>query len=189
MKASRLLFIITCLVDVACLVAACVASPPTTPTAEPAAIRTSALPESSPTSLPTMTAPALPTATPTPEPSPAAQMKDFTLATSADEIVGTWHESGDYIRFDEDGTFRQAHGLDKLDDQPYAICSYQFEGTIMIIEEISVSGVPSCKRKIGSYEIQLLENGDIEIVTIEDQCPPRARDISGEKKPAVSPTP
>jgi hypothetical protein len=107
----------------------------------------------------------------------------FTLATSAEEIVGTWHESSLYIRFDEDGTFRQAHALDKLDSQPYAISSYRFEGTKMVTTEISVSGVPSCGTKIGSYEIRLLENGNIQIVTIKDQCTPRGGDTAGEYEP------
>jgi len=107
----------------------------------------------------------------------------FTLATYAEEIVGTWFAGNFFIRFDKDGTFRQAHALDKLDSQPYAISSYQFEGTKIVTTEISVSGVPSCGKKIGSYEIQLLESGNIRIVAIKDQCAPRAGDIAGEYEP------
>lgn len=85
-----------------------------------------------------------------------------------------------YIRFDKDGTFRQAHTLDELKSHPYSISSYKFEGTKMIIAEMSVSGVPTCGKKIGSYEIQLLESGNIRIMPIKDECEPRARDIAGE---------
>jgi hypothetical protein len=83
-------------------------------------------------------------------------------------------------QFERDETFRQAHALDKLDSQPYAINSYHFEGTKMVMTEVSVSGVPSCGKKSGSYEIRLLESGNIRIVAIKDQCPPRAGDLDGE---------
>ena len=53
----------------------------------------------------------------------------------------------------------------------------------MVITEVSVSGVPSCGKKIGRYEIQLLENGNIQIVTINEQCPPRAGDTAGVYEP------
>jgi hypothetical protein len=117
-----------------------------------------------------------PTATPIPT-------QAFTLATSAEKITGTWAMGNYYIRFDKDETFRQAHALDKLDSQPYAVNSYQFEGTKMVMTEIKVSGVPTCGKKIGSYEIRLLENGNIQIVAIKDECAPRTGDMAGEYKP------
>ena len=148
----------------------------------PAATPTPIPPTATP--VPPTPTPVPPTATPTPKPPTATPTQAFTLATSAEEIVGTWLGAGSfYIRFDEDGTFRQAHALDKLDSQPYAINSYQFEGTKMVITEVSVSGVPTCGMKIGSYEIRLLESGNIWIVAIKDQCVPRAWDIAGEYEP------
>jgi len=136
--------------------------------------------EMPPTATPT---PIPPTSTPTEMPPTATSTQAFMLATSAEEIVGTWFAGSYHIRFDKDGTFRQAYALDKLDSQPYAISSYQFEGTKMVITEISVSGVPSCGKKIGSYEIRLLESDNIQIVAIKDQCPPRAGDVAGEYEP------
>ena len=124
-----------------------------------------------------------PTTTSTEMPPTATPIQAFKLATSAGEIVSTWFAGSYHIRFDKDGTFRQAYALDKLDSQSYAISSYQFEGTKMVITEISVSGVPSCGKKIGSYEIRLLESGNIQIVAIKDQCPPRAGDVAGEYEP------
>jgi hypothetical protein len=53
----------------------------------------------------------------------------------------------------------------------------------MHMTEISLSGVPSCGNKLGIYEIQLLESGNIHIVAISDQCAPRAGDIAGEYEP------
>ena len=150
--------------------------PPTATPVPPTATPTSKPPTAIPTPVP-------PTATPTPQPPAATPTQVFTLAMSAEEIAGTWHAGNYYIRFDKDGTYRQAHALDKLDSRPYAISSYHFEGTKMVTTEVSVSGVPSCGKKSGSYEIRLLESGNIRIVTIEDQCAGRRGDTAGEYEP------
>jgi hypothetical protein len=151
----------------------------------PAAEPTSAPPTATYTPIPptATSTPVPPTTTPTAEPPTAKPTQAFTLATSADEIFGTWHAGSYYIRFDGDGTFRQAHALDQLDNQAYAISSYQFEETEMVTQEVSVSGVPTCGKKTGRYEIQLLENGNIRIVDIKDQCAPRAGDTAREYEP------
>lgn len=149
------------------------------PAATPTSVSTTATlvpPTPTPVSPTATLMPKPPTATPTPT-------QVFTLATSVEEIVGTWRAGSYYIRFDRDGTFRQADALDKLHDQPYAISSYQFEGTKMVIAEVSVSGVPTCGKKTGSYEIRLFESGKIWIVAVKDQCAPRAGDVAGEYEP------
>ena len=126
-------------------------------------------------------------ATPTPVPPTATPSRAFTLAASAGEIGGTWQrgrvEGALYIRFDEDGTFREAYALNELDSQPFSINSYQFEGTKLVTTQVSVSGVPSCGESIGSYEIRLLESGNIRIVAIEDPCTHRAGSVAGEYEP------
>ena len=53
----------------------------------------------------------------------------------------------------------------------------------MVMTEIKVSGVPTCGKKIGSYEIRLLENGNIRIVAIKDECAPRTGDMAREYEP------
>jgi hypothetical protein len=60
------------------------------------------------------------TFTPTPKPRAATPTQAFTLAASAEDIVGTWVAGSYYFRFDTDGTFRQADALDKLEYQSYA---------------------------------------------------------------------
>jgi hypothetical protein len=124
-----------------------------------------------------------PTTTPTVEPPTAVPTQAFTQVTSAEEVLGTWSVGTYYIRFDEDGTFRQAHALETLDSQPYAISSYDFEGTKMVTVQISVSGVPSCGNQTGSYELRLRENGNLQILVIEDRCTGRAHDTAGEYRP------
>lgn len=156
--------IFTLVFSVAC---ASEAPEPATPTPLP--------PTATPTPVPPTRTPEPPTATPTPA---------FTLATSAEEIVGTWLEGGaGYNRFYEDGTFHQAHALDDLDHQPYAISEFWFEGTQMFTKELSVSGVPSCGDTIGIYKVRWLEGGKIQIVSIEDNCSARRGDIAGRYKP------
>ncbi len=110
---------------------------------------------------------------------------EFKLAKSSEEVVGTWiKRSGTtYIRIDDDGTLREARALDDLDSQPFAINSYQFTGTQMLLKEVSVEGVPSCGGFIDSFEIRLLESGNIWIVTLEGECRNRAGSFSGEYEP------
>lgn len=130
------------------------------------------------TSVPTAVTSVSPTAPPT---------QVFTLATSIKDVVGSWYsgESGYdvYLRFSEDGTLLTADSLDGLDSQPYATADIQFEGTQMSLKETAVSGVPSCGDALGIYEIRLLPDGKIAIVTIEDECPPRAGDTALEFEP------
>lgn len=123
-------------------------------------------------------APAATPVPPTTTPTPAV-----TLATSVEQVVGTWQSGRYYIRFDADGTYRQAHVLEELASAPYAISSYQFEGSEMVTKAISVSGVPSCGEAIGRYNIRLLDSGHIRVVTIRDQCLPRAGDTAREYEP------
>ena len=110
-----------------------------------------------------------------PNPSTATSAK-FTLATSIEEIAGTWFTdkcfaSSCYLRFDKDGTSRQAGTLDLLDKQPWAINSHEFKGAEMRVTEVSVNGVPSSGKVIGRYQVQLLEGGNIRIVVIDDPSP------------------
>ncbi len=131
----------------------------------------------------TACSPAQATASPTLPPPTATPTPAIKLATSADEIIGTWHAGDNYIRFDTDGTVRQAKGADKLDSDPYSINSFNFEGTQLTITQIKASGVPDCGTAAGSYQIQLLENGSIRIVLTKDLCSARATDIRGDYKP------
>jgi hypothetical protein len=104
----------------------------------------------------------------------------FSLATSLEELAGTWQKTigAGCIRFDEDGTFRQARRRDALDDSPFAICETSFEGTQLLVGQCTVSGVPPCGDATAVYEVRLLESGGIEIVAIEDDCSPRRLDTA-----------
>jgi hypothetical protein len=157
------------------LLASC--SPPQAPTQvlpEPAASR---LPPTSTTLPSTPTAPP-PSATPRP-PTPTAP-EPYAVVKEAQEIIGTWKFSeSDFTRFYEDGTMHDAYSLAQLDDDPFAVNTYEFEEAKLILRELSVSGIPSCGGKVGTYEIRLLQSGNLQIVVIKDSCGPRAGDTHG----------
>jgi hypothetical protein len=121
-----------------------------------------------------------PAQTSTTAPPTTAPTQAFTLATSIKDVVGTWYNEGTgvYLRFYEDGTLHNADSPESLDNQPYATSEIRFEGTQMSLIETAVAGVPSCGDALGLYEVRLLPDGKIQIVTIEDQCPPRAGDTA-----------
>jgi hypothetical protein len=122
----------------------------------------------------------VPAQTPTAPPPTTAPTPPFTLATSIKDITGTWQNKSAevYLRFYEDGTLNNADSAEKLDNQPYARSEIRFEGTQMSLKETAVVGVPSCGDALGRYEVRLLPDGKIQIVAIEDQCPPRATDTA-----------
>ena len=146
---------------------------------------TEALPESLPskppptsTTLPPSPTTAPPTASPRP-PTPTAP-EPYSVVTEAGQIIGTWKFSDtDFTRFYEDGTMHDAVSLAQLDAAPFAVNRYEFEDGHLIAREVSVSGVPSCGGKVGSYEIRLLQSGRMQIVVIKDSCGPRAGDTQG----------
>jgi hypothetical protein len=113
----------------------------------------------------------------------AAPSDGYTLATSAEEVVGTWTSGSRYRRIDNDGTYRSASALDRLESQPDTITSYQFEGTKMIVEELWRPGGIHCVDTIGRYEVRLLESGSIQIVLLEDECTARAASVAKEYEP------
>jgi hypothetical protein len=147
-------------------------SPPATPA--PATTSSTPLP-------PTATLTALPpTASPTPQPT-VTPTRGLVRVTSPEQIIGTYvWGTNYYIRFDEDGTCRQAHALDELDSKPYAIMYYEFEDDRMIITEKTVFGVPSCKEKIGKYRVEYLSNGNMKFIVGTDDCAPRMREFQKE---------
>ena len=94
------------------------------------------------------------------------------LATSAEDIVGTWQQVGGtprYLQFFEDGTLHVADSLFLLDDQPFVEVEFRFEGTQLIMEE--TFPLTFCQENPTSiFEVHLLENGNLQFVAVEDKC-------------------
>jgi len=129
------------------------------------------------TATPEPTRPSTPTTTPKPTP---------VLATSPDDILGTWlglGRDGLYNKFNEDGTLWVAQIRDLIETNPSAVLTYRFDGTRLIITEVNVRNLPSCGPDEGIYEVQLLPGGNIKFVKIKDPCGPRGRSIALEHEP------
>jgi len=128
---------------------------------------------------------ASPTPTPTPPGPTATPAPTPVLVTSAEQIAGTWVGTAAdkmYQRFNLDGTWHVAVSLENLNDKPDAELTFRFEGTQLLVTEISATGLPSCAAKNAIYQVQLLSNGNIKFVRVQDACAPRARSTAQEHK-------
>ena len=111
------------------------------------------------------------TSTPAVEPGPVSDFED---------IAGTYlrQTPGDpqFLHFFEDGSFHGSNNVDLVVDRPAWIFETRFEGTNVL--------VTSTDQRCGDdpdaiYEIQLLESGNLQLVAIEDPCPPRSGFFQG----------
>jgi len=131
-----------------------------------------------PTEIPPTPSPVPPTAIP---PTPTAP----DLNTGAEILIGNWQplSSGRdamYLQVNSDGTCRQSFLLDGLTGVPEVECSYTFDGTNLSMTTVELNGVPACPSPTGSYEVQLVAEDQIQLVTAEDDCGPRRRSTQGE---------
>ena len=146
-----------------------------------AACGPSAQPPDTITPIPTAAPSSTPESTPTPQPE---------LATSVMDIVGVWEHpltgSSVFREFKEDGTITLASGVvENLNDQPYSLSESWFEGTRFMVEIIDTVINKECIGVVGIYEVQLLADGPIHFVVIEDECEIRARvNLAGDWIPA-----
>ncbi len=99
--------------------------------------------------------------------------------TDAQEILGTWEKSGQYIRYNDDGTFLYSDSLEGLGARPLATGEFWFEEGRYLQNEIEVRDIPPCGSTPGMYEVALLENGNLMFTEVEDECRPRASAIPG----------
>jgi hypothetical protein len=114
----------------------------------------------------------------TPEPSPTATAPPTKtpapiLATSADDIIGIWQlGSGNFalfFQYAEDGTYRTAQRiLTNLEDSPTQKGQFTLEGGLLTL--VTSDESPLCAGQSGTYEVQLLEGGQIALILKEDQC-------------------
>ncbi len=105
--------------------------------------------------------------------------------TSFEDIAGTYQNQGlgpPFFHFFADGTFHASSNRDLVVDRPGAVWQTRFEGT-----EILITGTSSfCPQpdQGGTYEIHLLENGNLQFVAIgEDGCGFRSGGFPGEWAP------
>ena len=89
------------------------------------------------------------------------------LASSAEDIVGTWQSTVTSleIQFSADGTLRAqtAQGTD-------VTFEFRFEGMRIFFKDIPNGGCTQIGAETGIYEVELLENGNLKFIVIEDEC-------------------
>jgi hypothetical protein len=104
------------------------------------------------------------------------------LITEMAELQGAWEPfplAKTWREYRPDGTFCVARTRDALEDAPALTGEYWFQGDILHFNEISVKPSWACGGKlIGQYEVQVLENGEITFVMVEDSCSERAAVLS-----------
>jgi hypothetical protein len=92
--------------------------------------------------------------------------------TSFDDIAGTTYQRqglGEqfFLYFFEDGTWHGSSNRDLVVDRPITINETRFEGTTVFMNQTK----GSCDdNPDATYEIHLLENGNLTFVAIEDPC-------------------
>jgi hypothetical protein len=104
----------------------------------------------------------------------------------ADDMVGLWildiEGSSQIVEFMEDGTYEFSMRVDRQGvPQPLVRGAYWLEGKQFYIQEIEDprgTGSGVCP-KIGTYEVQMLESGNLKFTVMDDPCPLRLDSFVG----------
>jgi hypothetical protein len=104
------------------------------------------------------------------------------LLTDVNQLLGTWHGEGSmgamYQRYDADGTVRQAFALGDLETKPNARCKYQFAEAKLTLTDCHARGVPNCPTEPAVYQVQLLPDGKVRFLVVQDICGPRTETMA-----------
>jgi hypothetical protein len=111
-------------------------------------------------------------ATPSPTTTEAVPTIQSSLITSFEDIAGRIYQiqgsdAPAYFYFFEDGTWHISSSQGSVENSPNGILETRFEGTKVFLTNIrGACGGPD----EAIYEIGLLENGNLQVVLIEDTC-------------------
>jgi|GEM_PF-2799440 len=104
------------------------------------------------------------------------------LLTDVKQLLGTWHGEGSmgamYQRYDTDGTVRQAFAQEDLDTKPNGRCKYQFAEAKLTLTDCHAQGVRNCPVDPAVYQVQLLPDGKIRFLVVQDKCGPRTETMT-----------
>jgi hypothetical protein len=101
------------------------------------------------------------------------------------DITGVWKQEDAYTQFNEDGTYRTAYTLAFLEKAPFEVGQFRLEGTSFTFITSDESWL--CPGLIGSYEVELTEQGQLQFVLQEDACEMRGIKYSAEPWDRVEP--
>jgi hypothetical protein len=102
---------------------------------------------------------------------------------SAEELAGVWHRTtrtgfGEvYRQYTEDGFYRMGSSLEELEAQPWVEGRFWFEGYQIVVQDTAgIPGYDICVEgeTTGRYDLEVLGNGHIRFVLVEDECAERA---------------
>jgi len=101
------------------------------------------------------------------------------LASSAEDIAGTWQStiSSAVVQINEDGTSRSLGSLSTGVD--FSIGKFRFEETRLFLTDRPDTECSFVGFEAGIYEVELLENGNLKFVVIEDECLTRINYLAG----------
>jgi hypothetical protein len=92
-----------------------------------------------------------------------------------------------YRQYTEDGIYRMGTSPEELETRPRVEGRFWFEDDKIVVQDTSgIPGFDICVEgdKTGKYEVELLENGHIRFVAVEDECRDRVQMLgSGEMEP------
>jgi hypothetical protein len=102
-----------------------------------------------------------------------------TPVTDVNEIIGDWtsNPAGQAIRILPDGSVPSAVTLNNINAGDLACNGYtfSFDGGLL-----NMQGGCGCEDTVGSYEVQLLANGNLDFIVVEDDCLSRATGFVGQ---------
>ena len=112
----------------------------------------------------------------------ATRAQEPALATNLADVVGIWHTvvspapREHFLQFKGDGTYRIAHAPEELEHVPGHVGEFWIEGTQLFIKRTENFGPDAvCIGQTGIYEVELLANGNLRFVEVEDECNGRNR--------------
>lgn len=111
-------------------------------------------------------------------PEPADPVPEF--ATSSEDIAGMWFSlpSGLVLRFNDDGSAQ--FGVDSDGTTLGYDAQTWFEGTRLFIRFVASDGLSeACAAATGTYEVQLLDSGNLSFVHAQDECQLRVDALQG----------
>ena len=113
--------------------------------------------------------------------------------SSFEDIAGTYQRLGPgnkiFLQFFEDGPFHASANRDLVEESPSEIMETRFEGTKAYVKNSKGRCVDEDAIAGAIYEIDLLENGSLQFVLIEDTCAFRSGMLVGAGAITWTPVP
>jgi predicted esterase len=93
----------------------------------------------------------------------------------------------EYFQIREDGTYHEGHRIDRLEEYPSEVGTFQLDGTALTLIAGDVS-VFCSSGQTGSFEVELTQQGQLRFMSPEDECLVRGTGMSSGLWTRVSPT-